>query len=133
MLHSIRSKSHRGRELLDELATELPNLYSFNKESDLDFASTIILLHKYWSKLIARFDKDDTKPRNEFIRILNRMLTLYRETNRPVAYGILVILCHIKSSYFNDEEARLVHCITGIHIDRAASIINNQDSTSLTR
>jgi hypothetical protein len=133
MLHSIRSKSHRGRELLDELATELPNLYSFNKESDLDFASTILLLHKYWSKLIARFDKDDTKPRNDFIRILNRMLTLYRETNRPVAYGILVILCHIKSSYFNDEEARLVHCITGIHIDRAVSIINNQDSTSLTR
>ena len=92
MLHSIRSKSHRGRELLDELATVLPNLYSFNKESDLDFVSTITLLHRYWSKLKTRIDKDDTKPRSEFIRILNRMVTLYRETNLPVAYGVLVIL-----------------------------------------
>jgi hypothetical protein len=133
MLPSIRSNNSRGMELLDELGTVLPNLYSFNKESDLDFASTIILLHKYWNKLKTRIDKDDTKPRSEFIRILNRMITLYRETNLPVTYGVLVILCHVKSSYLNDEEARLVHCITGIHIDRAASIINYRDSASLTR
>jgi hypothetical protein len=70
MLHSIRSKSYRGRELLDELGTVLPNLYSFNKESDLDFASTIVLLNKYWSKLKTRIDKGDTKLQIEFIRIL---------------------------------------------------------------
>jgi hypothetical protein len=92
MLRSIRSKNSRGRELLDELATVLPNLYSFNKESDLDFVSTITLLHRYWGKLKTRIDKDDTKPRSEFIRILDRMVTLYRETNLPVAYGVLVIL-----------------------------------------
>jgi hypothetical protein len=127
MLHSIRSKNHRGRELLDELATVLPNLYGFNKESDLDFASTITLLHNYWSKLKTRIDKDDRKSRSEFIRILNRMVTLYRETNLPVAYGVLVILWHIESSYLNDEEARLVHCITSIHIDGAAFTINYRD------
>src|SRR5580704_11011584 len=124
MLRSVRSKNHRGRELLDELATVLPNLYSFNKESDLDFLSTITLLHNYWSKLATRIDKDDIKPRSEFIRILNRMVILYRETNLPVAYGASVILWHIESSYLDDEEARLVHCITSIHIDGAASRIN---------
>jgi hypothetical protein len=127
MLHSIRSKSYRGRELLDELGTVLPNLYSFSQESDLDFASTIVLLHKYWSKLKPRIDKGDTKLRSEFIRILGRMVTLHRKTNLPVAYGALVMLCHIRSAYLNDEEARLVHCITGIHIDRAASFINYRD------
>jgi hypothetical protein len=127
MLYSIRSKNNRGKELLDELATVLPNLYGFSKESDLDFASTITLLHNYWSKLITRIDKDDTKSRSEFIRILNRMVTLYRETNLPVAYGVLVILWHIESSYLNDEEARLVHCITSIHIDGAAFTINYRD------
>jgi hypothetical protein len=127
MLRSIRSKNCRGRELLDELATVLPNLYSFNKESDLDFLSTITLLHKYWSKLTTRIDKDDTNPRSEFIRILNRMITLYRETNLPVAYGVLVVLWHIESSYLNDEESRLVHCITSIHIDGAASRINYRE------
>jgi hypothetical protein len=130
MLHSIRSKSYRGRELLDELGAVLPNLYSFNQESDLNFASTIVLLHKYWSKLKTRIDKGDTKLRSEFIRILGRMVTLHRETNLPVAYGALVMLCHIKSAYLNDEEARLVHCITGIHIDRAASFINYRDGHS---
>jgi hypothetical protein len=48
----------------------------------------------------------------------------------PVAYSALVMLCHIKSAYLNDEEARLVHCITGIHIDRAASFINYRDGHS---
>jgi len=138
MLYSVRSKNYRGRELLDELATVLPNLYGFNKESELDFESTITLLHKHWRKLTTRIDKDDTKPRSEFIRILNQMVTLYRETNLPVAYGVLVILWHIESSYLNDEEARLVHCITSIHIDGAAFRINYRDdncgaSTSLAR
>jgi hypothetical protein len=127
MLDSIRSKSYRGRELLDELTTVLPNLYSFNQESDLDFLSTITLLHNYWSKLTTRIDKDDEKSRSEFIRILNRMVILYRETNLPVAYGVSVILWHIESSYLDDEEARLVHCITSIHIDGAASRINYRD------
>jgi hypothetical protein len=138
MLDSIRSRNYRGRELLDELTTVLPNLYSFNQESDLDFLSTITLLHNYWSKLTTRIDKDDEKSRSEFIRLLNRMVTLYRETNLPVAYGVLVVLWHIESSYLNDEEARLVHCITSIHIDGAASRINYRDghrdaSTSLAR
>jgi metal-responsive CopG/Arc/MetJ family transcriptional regulator len=74
-------------------------------------------------------DKDYTKLRSEFIRILNRMVTLYRETNLPVACGVLVVLCDIEASSLNDEEARLVHCITGIHIDRAASIIKTKSTT----
>jgi hypothetical protein len=124
MLRSVRSKSYRGTELLDELAEVLPNLYSFDKESDLDFAAIITLLHKYWGELKKNIEKDETKLRSEFIRVLNRMITLYRETNIPVACGVLIIVCHIESSYLKDEEARLVHSITGIHIDRAASLMN---------
>jgi hypothetical protein len=51
MLHSLQLKNRCGTELLDELAIVLPNLYSFNSEGDLDFASTIILLLKYWSDI----------------------------------------------------------------------------------
>jgi hypothetical protein len=40
-----------------------------------------------------------------------------------VACAARVIACHVESSYLNDEEARLVQCITGIHIDRAASFV----------
>jgi hypothetical protein len=47
MLHSVKVQARRGTELLDELTGVLPNLYSFDSESDLDFASTVILLHKY--------------------------------------------------------------------------------------
>jgi hypothetical protein len=123
MLHSVKVQSRRGTELLDELTGVLPNLYSFNSESDLDFASTVILLHKYWNDLKARVEKGNTECRSEFIRILNRMVTLHGKTNIPVACGVHVIVCHVESSYLNDEEARLVHCLTGIHIDRAASIV----------
>jgi hypothetical protein len=138
MLDSIQSKNYRGRGLLDELATVLPNLYSFNQESDVDFLFTITLLRNYWNKLTTRIDKDDAKSRSEFIRILNRVVALSRETNLPVAYGVLVVLWHIESSYSNDEESRLVHCIASIHIDGAASRINYREghcgaSTSLAK
>ena len=123
MLHSVKVQARRGTELLDELTGVLPNLYSFNSESDLDFASTVILLHKYWNDLKARVEKGNTECRSEFIRILNRMVTLHSKTNIPVACGVQVVVCHVESSYLHDEEARLVHCLTGIHIDRAASIV----------
>src|ERR1700722_7204831 len=123
MLHSVKVQARCGTELLDELTGVLPNLYSFNSESDLDFASTVILLNKYWTDLKARVEKGNAECRSEFIRILNRMVTLHGKTNIPVACGVQVFVCHVESSDLNDEEARLVHCITGIHIDRAASIL----------
>ena len=110
-------------ELLDELASVLSNLYSFNSEGDLDFASTVILLCRYWDDIKAQTGKGNTEFRSKFIRILNRMAILHSKTNIPVACGVRVVACHIESSYLNDEEARLVHCITDIHIDRATSII----------
>ena len=128
MLHSVRVKARRGTELLDELAGVLPNLYSFNSESDLDFASTVILLHKYWDGIKVSVENGNTEHRSEFIRILNRMATLYGKTNIPVACGVQVVVCHVESSYLNDEEARLVHSITGIHIDRAASIVKAKNA-----
>ena len=123
MLHSLQLKNRRGIELLDELASVLSNLYSFNSEGDLDFASTIILLCRYWDDIKAHIDKGNTEFRSKFIRILNRMAILHGKTNIPVACGVRVVACHIESSYLNDEEARLVHCIADIHIDRATSII----------
>jgi hypothetical protein len=123
MLHGLQVKNRRGAELLDELASVLSNLYGFNIEQDLDFASAVILLCKYWDDIKAATDKNNKECSSEFIRILKRMAILHGNTNLPVACGVRVILCHVESSYLNDEEARLVHCLTDIHIDRAASII----------
>ena len=53
-----RLKACRGTELLDELANISANLYDFNKENDLDFASTIVLLHRYWNNLKERIDNN---------------------------------------------------------------------------
>jgi hypothetical protein len=123
MLRSNRLKICGGTELLDELTNILSNLYSFNKDNDLEFASTITLLHRYWDNLKERTD-NNSELRSEFIRILHKMATiLYGEVNIPVACGARVIACDVESSYLNDEEAQLVRCITGIHIDRATSIV----------
>ena len=105
MLRSSRSKTCRGTELLDELANILPNLYSFNKENDLDFASTIVLLHRYWDNLKERID-NNSELRSEFILILHKMAIFYRDVNMPVAYGARVVACEVESSYLSDEEAQ---------------------------
>ena len=107
---------------MDELANILPKLYSFNKDNDLEFASTILLLNRYWDNLKERTD-NNLELRSEFIRILHKMAILYGEVNIPVACGARVIACDVESSCLNDEEAQLVHCITGIHTDLATSIV----------
>ena len=122
MLRSSRLKTCRGTELLDELAKILPNLYRFNKDNDLEFASTILLLNRYWDNLKERTD-NNSELRSEFIRILHKMAILYGEVNIPVACGARVVACDVESSCLNDEETQLVHCITGIHIDLATSIV----------
>ena len=106
MLHSLQLKPRRGAELLDELADVLPNLYSFNSEMDSDFASTVILLHRYWNDIKPCVEKGNTEYRSEFIRILNRMAILHGKTNIPVTCGVRVVVCHVESSCLNDEEAR---------------------------
>ena len=54
-LRSSRLKNlSMERELLDELANILANLYSFDKDKDLEFASTILLLNRYRDNLKER-------------------------------------------------------------------------------
>jgi hypothetical protein len=57
MLHSAKVNRAVERNYWRSWAKVLPNLYSFNSESDLDFASTISLLHKYLNDLKASVEK----------------------------------------------------------------------------
>jgi hypothetical protein len=123
MLHGGQVRNRRGEELLDELVGISPSLYNFDSENDLEFSSTVLLLLKYWNDIKANVENGNTEYRSEFIRILDRMATSHDTTNAPVACGVRVVMCHVESSCLDDDEARLVQCITDIHIDRAASII----------
>ena len=123
MQHDSQVGNRRGEELLDELVGISPNLYNFDSDNDLEFSSTVLLLLKYWNDIKESVENGNTEYRSEFIRILNRMAISHGKTNAPVACGARVVKCHVESSCLNDEEARLVQCITDIHIDRAASII----------
>jgi hypothetical protein len=123
MLHDGQVGNRPGEKLLDELVCILPNLYNFDSENDVEFSSTVLLLLKYWNEIKACVEKGNTECRSEFIRILNRMAISHSKTNAPIACGARVVICHVESSCLNDEEARLVQCITDIHIDRAASIV----------
>jgi hypothetical protein len=123
MLHGDQVGNRSGEKLLDELVGISPSLYNFDSENDLEFSSTVLLLLKYWNDIKASVANGNAECRSEFIRILNRMAISHGKTNAPVACGAKVVMCHVESSCLNDEEARLVQCITDIHIDRAASLI----------
>jgi hypothetical protein len=123
MLQDSQVGNRCGEELLDELVGIAPNLYNFDSENDLEFSSTVLLLLRYWNDIKASVEDGNTEYRSQFIRILNQMAISHGPTNAPIACGVRVVMCHVESSCLDDEEARLVQCITDIHIDRAASII----------
>ena len=96
MLYNLQLKTRRGTELLDELASVLSNLYSFNSEVDLDFVSTIILLRRYWDEVRGHVDKGKTECRSEFIRILQKMAILY--SRQIYRWLVLLVLSRVTSN-----------------------------------
>jgi hypothetical protein len=66
------------------------HLYRFNKENDLEFVSTIVLLYRYLDRLKERID-NNSELRSEFILILRKMAILYGGVNMPVACDARVV------------------------------------------
>ena len=124
MLHSVESVSNKpkGTILFEEFERALPNFSALSERRELEFTRAIKLL-------LDRFQISEPLPEGTACRqIQNTLAELQRayhvdtELNAIIASAIFVVMAHIESSYLDDEDGKLVHKLTSLHIERAHSI-----------
>jgi hypothetical protein len=52
------------------------------------------------------------------INNLRQLYNQYVDNNAVIASAIFIVMTHIESFYLDDQDARLVHNLTGLHIHR---------------
>ncbi|MBV8103305.1 MAG: hypothetical protein JO223_01520 [Hyphomicrobiales bacterium] len=112
------SAKPRGTTLLEAFEDCLPNINSLDEKRHLQFVKAIDLLC-HFLKLKQSWPENRQLPESRsMINNLKQLYNQYLDSNTVIASAILIVMTHIESYYLDDQDARLVHDLTGLHIHR---------------
>jgi hypothetical protein len=110
------SPKPRGTALLEAFEDCLPNINRLDEKRHLQFVKAIELLCHYL-KLKKSWPENRQLPESRsMIDNLRQLYTQYLDNNIVIASAIFIVMTHIESFYLDDQDARLVHNLTGLHI-----------------
>jgi hypothetical protein len=112
----------RGTRLLEILERILPKISEFSDHEDVRCATVIDLLSAYCEVVKSKIKTNDTSTRKEFINTLIDLYDKSRFTDVSTACGVFIVASHVESTHLDDQDAKLVYSLTGLHIHRAKSI-----------
>lgn len=110
------SEKSRGTILLREFENSLPDFKSLDEEQHLKFAKAIRLMCEYFDISEARLRSDHYLKLGSTIARLDELYKEYHAKDAILASAILHVKLHIESHYLDDQDANLVHNLTGLHI-----------------
>jgi hypothetical protein len=106
----------RGPTLLQEFENSLPDFKNLDEEQHLRFVKAIRLLCGYFEISEARLRGDHFFKLRSTIARLSELYEEYHAKDAILASAILIVKLHIESNYLDDQDANLVHNLTGLHI-----------------
>jgi hypothetical protein len=110
--HSEKSR----RPLLQEFENSLLDFKRLDEEQHLRFVKAIRLMCEYFDISEVRLRSDHfLKLRSTIVR-LDELHKEYHGKDAVLASAILNVKLHIESHYLDDQDANLVHNLTGLHI-----------------
>ena len=112
------STKPQGTMLLEAFEECLPNINSFDEKQHLQFVKAIDLLCHYLKLKQSQSEGQKFLEIQSMINNLRHLYRRYRDNNIFIASAILIVLTHIESSDLDDQDAKLVHNLTGLHIHR---------------
>jgi len=112
------STKPRGTMLLEAFEECLPNISSFDEKQHLQFIKAIDLISHYLRLKQSQSEGQKFLETQSMINTLRQLYRQYRDNNIVIASAILIVMTHIESYDLDDQDARLVHNLTGLHIHR---------------
>jgi hypothetical protein len=111
------SAKPRGTALLEAFEECLPNINSLDEKRHLQFVKAIDLICHYL-KLKQSWPENRLPESRSMIDNLRQLYSQYHDNNTVIASALFIVMAHIESYYLDDQDARLVHNLTGLHIYR---------------
>lgn len=112
------SSHPRGTMLLEAFEECLPNFNNLDEKQHLQFIKAIDLLSNYLKMKQNRPESRQLPKDQAVIDGLRQLYSHYRDSNVVIASAIFVVMTHFESYYLDDQDAKLVHHLTGLHIYR---------------
>lgn len=110
------SEKSRRPTLLQEFEDSLPDFKSLDEEQHLRFLKAIRLMCEYFDISEARLRSAHFLKFRSTVARLDELYKEYHGEDAVLASAILNVKLHIESHYFDDQDANLVHNLTGLHI-----------------
>ena len=110
------STKPRGTSLLEVFENCLPDFNSLDEEQHLQFVKAMHLLSDYFKISENRPECEILSQIQPMIDSMRQLYNQYRDKDAIIASAILVAITHIQSYYLDDQDAKLVHNLTGLHI-----------------
>ncbi len=111
-----RFRKPRGTVLLEAFEECLPNFNNLDEEQYLQFVKAVNLLFHYFKITQSRLEREQISEVQSMIGRLRQLYNQYLESNIVIASAIFVVMTHVESYYLDDQDATLVHHLTGLHI-----------------
>jgi len=105
-----------GGALLEQFERHLPPFGDLDSRSYMKFVKAIHLLTTCYDVSHQEFEKRGLEHYLPTLERLNVLLNEYMDRDRILASAIVTVKTHIESYYVDDQDARLVHHLTGLHI-----------------
>jgi hypothetical protein len=105
-----------GSALLEQFERHLPPFGDLDSRSYLKFLKAIHLLTTCYEVSHQELEKRGLERYLPILERLNVLLSEYMDRDRILASAIMVVKIHIESYYAEDQDARLVHNLTSLHI-----------------
>jgi hypothetical protein len=106
----------RRPTLLQEFEDSLPDFKSLDEEQHLRFLKAIRLMCEHFDISEDRLRRDHFLKLRSTVARLDQLYKEYQAEDTILAAAILNVKLHIESHYLDDQDANLVHNLTGLHI-----------------
>jgi hypothetical protein len=110
------STKPRGTSLLEAFENCLPNFNRLDEQQHLQFVKAMHLLSDYFNISENRLEGETLSQVQPKIDRLKQLYNQYIDKNNIIASAIFIAMTHIESYYIDDQDAKLVHNLTGLHI-----------------
>jgi hypothetical protein len=102
--------------LLQELDNSLPDFENLDEEQRLKFVKAIRGICGYFDISEAQLRSDHFPKLRSTVTRLSELYDEHHTKDAILSSAILIVKLHIESNYLDDQDANLVHNLTGLHI-----------------